>query len=451
MLFKNPNARHSAYDAALKPVMSIAQGRDSRNWLSHWSMLLPGSTPSWSMPGLAKKLAVGHITVKDESIRSPLASFKTLGAPIALLRLVQRRWPEKAFRPEDLLSGKHAEELKGFVVISATDGNHGRALAAAAQSIGCRCVIVLHAHVSTERETPIAELGAEIVRIAGNYDESVQEAARLAQVNGWQVVSDTSYDGYEDIPRDVMQGYGIIVDELLETAPKDGPCPFTHVFLQGGVGGLAAGIASHFWERYGNQRPTFIVVEPEQADCLLQSARNCQASRTQGSVDSVMAGLACGETSPLAWRFLQPTVDYFMTVPDADAEQAMRTLALGASGDVPIVSGESGAAGLAGLEALMSKPEWAKEVGLDATSRVLLINTEGATAPGVYQSLVGRPAEDVRNAQAQWLAREGISEVALMKSITELGEIGAIENGGVFRIALTDADKSGRDQLVGRQ
>jgi diaminopropionate ammonia-lyase family len=303
-----------------------------------------------------------------------------------------------------LLAGRHADRLKGFVVISATDGNHGRALAAAARSVGCRCLIVLHAHVSAEREAPIAALGAEIVRIAGNHDESVEEAARLAEANGWQVVSDTSYDGYEDIPRDVMQGYGIIVDELLETVPMGAPCPYTHVVLQGGVGGMAAGVVSHFWERYGAARPAFIVVEPEQADCLLQSARNGRASRATGSVDSVMAGLACGETSPLAWRFLQPSVDVFMTVSDDNAVSAMRVLATGDAGDVPVVSGESGAAGLAALTALASDAEGRRQAALDASSRVLLVNTEGATAPALFRTLTGQDADEVRSAQARWRA-----------------------------------------------
>jgi diaminopropionate ammonia-lyase family len=294
--------------------------------------------------------------------------------------------------------------LKDFVVISATDGNHGRALAAAARSMGCRCVVVLHAHVSAEREAPIAALGAEVVRVTGNYDESVQEAARLAEVNGWQVVSDTSYDGYEEIPRDVMQGYGIIVDELLETTPMGGPCPYTHVVLQGGVGGMAAGVVSHFWERYGAVRPTFIVVEPEQADCLLQSARRGRPSQATGSVDSVMAGLACGETSPLAWRFLQPSIDVFMTVSDDDAVDAMRALAKGDAGDMPVVSGESGAAGLAGLTVLAGDAEARRHAGLEATSRVLLLNTEGATAPALFQALTGLHADEVRSAQARWHA-----------------------------------------------
>ena len=402
MWFLNPRAGRRAFDASLKAILSIERGRESRRWLSHWDMLSPGATPLRPLPGLARRLGLGELRLKDESLRSPLGSFKALGAPIALLRLIRRRWPDLELQAADLLAARHAALLRDFVVISATDGNHGRALAAAARSVGCGCVIVLHAQVSAEREAPIAALGARIVRIAGNYDDSVGEAARLAAAHGWQVVSDTSYDGYEEIPRDVMQGYGIIADELLDGLPAGAPCPFSHVLLQGGVGGLAAGIASHFCERFGAARPRFIVVEPEQADCLLQSARNGRPSRATGSVDSVMAGLACGETSPLAWRFLARSVDLFMTVGDADAVRAMRSLATGDAGDIPVVAGESGAAGLAALALLADDAEGRQAAGLDARSKVLLINTEGATAPGVYQALTGRTAASVRDAQARW-------------------------------------------------
>jgi len=336
-------------------------------------------------------LGLGAISVKDESARSSLGSFKALGAPAALLRLVLGRIPGAV--PEEVLRGTYAATLKDYVVISATDGNHGRALAAAARSAGIGCVIVLHGQVSEEREAAIAALGAEIVRIAGNYDESVREAARLAAEHGWQVVSDTSYEGYEGIPRDVMQGYGVMVDELLD-GTGDAPCPYTHLIVQGGVGGLAAGVFSYFWERYGEQRPVFVVVEPEQADCLLQSAIAGVPRAASGTVDSVMAGLACGEVSPLAWRFLESSVDIFMTVTDAEAVAAMRALAQPSGGDIPILSGESGAAGFAALPAL----------GLAPTARVLLLNTEGATAPALYESLAGLAPADVLSAQAGWLA-----------------------------------------------
>lgn len=297
--------------------------------------------------------------------------------------------------PIALIGGQYAGFLKDFTVISATDGNHGRALAAAARTFGCRCVIVLHANVSAEREDAIAAHGAEIVRIAGNYDASVAEAARLAEANGWKVVSDTSYAGYQDIPRDVMQGYGTMVREWLAQAgaQPDAPGPFTHVFLQGGVGGLAAGVISYLWECFGANRPTFIVVEPVQADCLCQSALQGRPARATGSVDSVMAGLACGETSPLAWRFLRDSVDVFMTIEDGDAVQAMRLLAAGGPRDQPIVAGESGAAGLAGLVALRGQDALCAAVGLDASARVLVINTEGRLR---LQSMRGWSASRVR-------------------------------------------------------
>jgi diaminopropionate ammonia-lyase len=214
------------------------------------------------------------------------------------------------------------------------------------------------------------------------------------------VVSDTSYEGYEEIPRDVMQGYGTIVAEIAEQT--DGK-RFTHVFLQGGVGGLAAGVASYLWELYEESRPVFVVVEPQQADCLYQSALKGEAANATGSVDSVMAGLACGETSPLAWKFLRRCVDWFMTIEDAEAVAAMRVLAAGGERDTPIVSGESGAAGLAGLALLCRDRNLAGQVGLNAESHVLLINTEGDTAPAVYQELVAESAQSVRVRQARWL------------------------------------------------
>ncbi len=447
MFLVNPQARRGDYPAELRQVMSLQAGRAARQRLATWPLLSPHPTPAWSLPGLARALGLGGLTVKDESRRCRLASFKALGAPNALVALVQRLWPDQGWTDAALFAGEHAAALKDFTVISATDGNHGRALAAAAQSLGCRCVIVLHAQVSAEREQAIAAFGAEIVRIAGDYDASVVEAARLAQAHGWQVVSDTSYEGYEAVPRDVMQGYGVMADELLQHTPDGAPCPWTHVILQGGVGGLAAGVVAHFWERFGAQRPRFLVVEPEQADCLFQSARQGGPARATGSVDSVMAGLACGETSPLAWRFLEPAVDAFMTVPDDAAVAAMRQLATGAHGDIPLVAGESAVAGLAALQAMAAQPDWRAAAGLDTESRVLLISTEGATAPGVYAELVGQPAEAVEQAQQAWLAAQGIQGEALMRRLHDHAQIGAIEGGGVCRLALTDADRLGRDRL----
>ncbi|MFZ8891697.1 MAG: diaminopropionate ammonia-lyase, partial [Pseudomonadales bacterium] len=311
--FLNPRAQRGPYPEALAAVLSPAQGARYAAWLSGWPRVPDTPTPLLSLPAQAERLGLGALALKDEGRRSPLGSFKALGAPVALVAEVLRRHP--TWDGPSVLAGRYAGALAGFTVISATDGNHGRSLAAAAQDAGCRCVIVLHAEVSEEREAAIAALGAKIVRVSGNYDASVAEAARLADAEGWQVLSDTSYVGYEQIPGDVMQGYSRIAAEALAQAPEN----FSHVVLQGGVGGLAAGVVSEFWGRLGADRPTVLVVEPVQADCLLQSAREGRAASATGSVDSVMAGLACGEASPLAWRFLETSVDAFLTIEDGAA------------------------------------------------------------------------------------------------------------------------------------
>jgi diaminopropionate ammonia-lyase len=406
MFTSNKRVLYSPYPDQLKAILNIASAKQSRDWLSHWPQINMAGTPLWNLPGLAEQLGVAQVSLKDESTRSPLGSFKALGAPIALLRLIMRRWPEHELNARDLFEGRHRDLLGHFTVISATDGNHGKALAAAAQAIGCECVIVIHANVNEERERAIAAFGARIIRTSGNYDESVEEAARLATKNGWNVVSDTSYDGYEDVPRDVMQGYSIIAAEVVEQSNCSADqCAFTHVFVQGGVGGLAAGVVGYLWEFHQLKRPRFIVVEPEQADCLYQSAVAGRVTKATGSIDSIMAGLACGEASPLAWEVLQAGADHFMTVSDTDATKAMRMAAIGSDCDAPLVVGESGAAGLAGLMALLQQPAWKTEAGLDADSRVLLISTEGATAPSVYAECVGETAESVLARQNAWLKR----------------------------------------------
>jgi len=408
MLLVNARASRGPYPPELRAILSVANARESSAWLSGWAGIRRGPTPLYELPGLATTLGVARILLKDESVRSDVGSFKALGAPIALVRWIRRVNPAQRIEPHALLAGACEPLLRNFTVISATDGNHGKGLAAAARSIGCRCVIVLHANVSVEREQAIARYGATIIRIDGNYDDSVREASRLAEVNGWHVVSDTSYEGYEHVPRDVMQGYATIAAEIVAAMPAspDSAPPFTHVFLQAGVGGLAAGIVSYFWEIYGEHRPQVVIVEPREADCLYQSAIQGVAAKATGSVDSIMAGLACGETSPLAWRFLVDSADIFMTVNDDDAMRAMRVLAHGNESDVPIVAGESGAAGLAGLDVAMKNPDDARRAGLGRDARVLLINTEGATAPTVYRRLVGEPAEAVLSRQHAFLARQ---------------------------------------------
>jgi diaminopropionate ammonia-lyase len=222
--------------------------------------------------------------------------------------------------------------------------------------------------------------------------QAAQDAARL----GRYVVSDTSYPGYMEVPKDVMQGYAVMADEALRQLREagDGELP-THVFLQGGVGGLAAAVCAHFWEQLGERRPRFIVVEPDKAACLYESARAGKPVAVHGDLDTVMAGLACGEVSLLAWEVLHPGAQAFLTVDDEAALETVRLLASGTYGDAPIVAGESAVAGLTGCLAALADPAVRDVLGLDAGSRVLVFGSEGATDPELYQRIVGKSAAEV--------------------------------------------------------
>jgi diaminopropionate ammonia-lyase len=274
-------------------------------------------------------------------------------------------------------------------VCCATDGNHGRSVAWGAREAGLRCVIYIHEGVSEGRAQAIRGFGAEVRRVGGNYDDSVRIAAADAAREGWTVVSDTSWEGYQDIPRDVMQGYGVMVGEAIAQGGGGARTP-THVLVQGGVGGIAAATVAHLWERFGATRPRVVVVEPDKADCLTRSAEQGRVVHLSGDLDTIMAGLSCGEPSPLAWAVLDPGADAFMAIGDAAIAPAMRALAA-----LGVVGGESGVAGLAGLRIAATDRAMRAALGLDASSRVLLFGTEGATDPALYEELVGESAERV--------------------------------------------------------
>jgi diaminopropionate ammonia-lyase len=250
---------------------------------------------------------------------------------------------------------------------------------------GCRAVVFIHSGVGGDRRAAIAAYGAGVIRTKGDYDDSVRECAARSAREGWFVISDTSYAGYMDVPRDVMQGYTVLAEEAAEQLPQRP----THAFLQGGVGGLAAAVCARFWRRWGAARPRFVVVEPERADCLYQSARTGGLARASGDLETVMAGLSCGEASPLAWEVLGPGGDDFMTVADDAAIAAMRRLAQDG-----VVGGESGVAGLAGVAAAAR----AGALGLGPDSVVFVVGSEGDTDPELYVRLVGRTAAEVRSA-----------------------------------------------------
>ena len=386
----NPKVRSDAlYGARQKAVLNHAAFEQAQREIASWPGYAP--TPLVSLPGLASSAGIGALTYKDESGRFGLGSFKALGGAYAVLRQLQARLGNVS--SVELRTGRHRARTGAITVTCATDGNHGRTVAWGAQLFGCRCVIYIHETVSPGRADAIARYGAEVRRVPGTYDDAVRQAARDAAANGWIVVSDTSYPGYIDIPRDVMQGYTVMADEAL--AQWQGAPP-SHVFIQAGVGGLAAAVCGHLWETLGERRPRVVVVEPDRAACLFESAAQGRAANIHGALDTMMAGLACGETSILAWKILEEGASDFLTVADEAAAAGMRVLATGVGGDPRVVAGEFAVAGLAGLLCAVARPALARTLGLDTGSHVLLFGSEGDTDPALYEKIVGRKAAAVR-------------------------------------------------------
>jgi diaminopropionate ammonia-lyase len=386
---------HPDHDRPLDPVdaetLSVEAAREVERFLAHRPAHRP--TPLRALPGLARELGVAAIHLKDESSRLGLGSFKALGGSYAVIRIVLEEASRRLGRPVDIAE-LHAPEVRriaeAMTVGCATDGNHGRSVAAGAQMVGAKAAIFVHSGVSDERVAAIAQFGAQMIRIDGTYDDSVAEAERICRENGWIVVSDTSWPGYERIPGLVMQGYTAMLGEALRELPERP----THVFIQAGVGGLAAAVAGYFDLVYGADRPRFVVVEPDRAACVLESARAGRPVKVGHAEPTIMAMLECYEPSLVAWRILSRKADAFMTIGEEDAEDTMRRLARPEPGDPAVVAGESGGAGLAGLLKAMADEATRTALGLDAASRIFVINTEGATDKGRYESIVGtRPAD----------------------------------------------------------
>jgi diaminopropionate ammonia-lyase len=371
------------------PVLDTPGFVAARDAITSW----PGyaATPLVDLPGLARAVGVGTLRWKDEGGRFGLGSFKALGGAYAVARHLTRTLAARGITATDaeLATGRHAALTREITVACATDGNHGRSVAWGAKRFHCRAVIYIHKTVSEGRAAAIARFGAEVRRVPGTYDDAVRRAAEDAAAHNWTVVSDTSYPGYTEIPRDVMQGYRVMADEAF--AQWTGPAP-THLFVQGGVGGVAAAVAAQAALHFGDAVPRLIVVEPDRFDCLYRSAVAGTPTPSPPGPDTLMAGLACGEVSILAFNELLHHADAFMAVPDEAVAPAMRALARGQDGDPGVVAGESAVAGLIGLALARHDPAAAATLGLDASSRVLLFGTEGATDPELYRRLVGAPA-----------------------------------------------------------
>lgn len=340
---------------------------------------LPGYaiTPLVSAPRLARRLGVAAVHVKDESQRLGLPSFKILGASWATFRALAARVGIPAEEVGGLDGLRKLMDGSGVVLVAATDGNHGRAVARMAALLGLKAHILVPRDMAAARVDALRAEGAHVTVVDGTYDEAVTRSAALAG-DRHVVVSDTSWDGYVAVPGWVIDGYATIVAETLSVLAGSGNPPPTLVAVQIGVGAFAAAMVRGFVPLGAR----VVGVEPVQAACLLESVRAGRPVQLSGALDSIMAGLNCGTPSRIAWPVVRAGIEKFVAVSDDDAEEAMRALA-----DAGVVSGESGAAGLAGL--LVFGPQ----LDLRPDDQVLVVSTEGDTDPAAYRRIVGdRPA-----------------------------------------------------------
>jgi diaminopropionate ammonia-lyase len=359
----------------------------------HKSFPQYAQTPLVSLQALAAKLGVRAIYVKDESHRFNLNAFKVLGGSYAMARyiaaLIGVDISEMGY--QRLTSKELRDEIGQITFFTATDGNHGRGVAWAANKLGQKSVVYMPAGSSQIRLANIQAEGAQASIIDGNYDDAVRlAAAESAKVPKSVVVQDTAWQGYEEIPGWIMQGYGTMTAQAERQLKEYAAVP-THIFVQAGVGSLAGAVQGFYTAAYGDKCPSVTVVEPHAANCLFQSAKARDYRTVGGEMRTIMAGLACGEPNTISWELLKNFSSFFASCPDWVSAKGMRMLASPLRGDTQVVSGESGAVGMGLLASLTQNGDYMElrdMLGLNADSVVLLFSTEGDTDPQKYQDIV---------------------------------------------------------------
>ncbi|WP_215830973.1 diaminopropionate ammonia-lyase [Pelorhabdus rhamnosifermentans] len=383
----------------------LKQGQSSIEFLSksaidkarNFHKSLPGykETPLRSLDNLAKYLGVAKVCVKDESYRFGLNAFKVLGGSYAigcyLASLLNKDIGELPF---SVLTSPEVHRMLGDITFTtATDGNHGRGVAWTANKLQQKSVIYMPKGSAKSRLENIQSEGAKASITDVNYDEVVRLVAEDAKRHGWVMIQDTAWEGYEDIPTWIMQGYGTMAAEALEQMLISKGEPPTHIFIQAGVGSLAGAVQGYFASVLKEACPRVVIVESNQANCLFQSvqAGDGKPHFVTGELNTIMAGLACGEPNTISWEVLRDYSDMFISCPDIVAALGMRMLGNPLGNDSPIISGESGAVTL-GLFALLMQDEQLlavkQQLHLDENSRVLLFSTEGDTDPAQYRNIV---------------------------------------------------------------
>ncbi|MCD4743225.1 MAG: diaminopropionate ammonia-lyase [Desulfobacteraceae bacterium] len=353
---------------------------------------LPGyiPTPLVKLSFLAKSLGVEEISIKDESKRFDLNAFKVLGASYAMARALMKElnFDPKKFTFEEILL--HSKRVSHLTFVTATDGNHGRAVAWVASKFGCKAVVFMPKGTSKPRLHAIQDLGAKASILDCNYDEAVDFAEQEAGKNNWALIQDTSFPGYEEIPENIMQGYFTLVTEAMAQGEN---MHFTHVFVQAGVGSLSGAVLAHLCSLFGKSKPVFVLVEAAGAPCFYKSMEigDGKPHTVHGDLKTIMAGLACGKPCQIGWEILKVGTDAFITCSDEIAKKGMRILGNPMGDDIRIISGESGAVTLGLVYNLLHEKKnkyLRNNLKIDANSKILLFSTEGDTDPQHYRKIV---------------------------------------------------------------
>lgn len=358
----------------------------------HASFPMYRETPLHSLRALAKKLGIAGLYVKDESFRFGLNAFKALGGSYAvgchIAEVLGEDITDLSFAK--MVSDETRAKIGDITFVTATDGNHGRGVAWTAKQLRQKAVVYMPKGSRAERLQNIKKEGADAFITDMSYDDTVRFAKEQAEKNAWVLVQDTSFAGYCDVPRNIMKGYGTMALEAYRRIPVRP----THIFLQAGVGSMAGAVAEFFAAVYKNDRPVVVIAEPYEADCIFRTAQAADGKmhRASGNLDTMMAGLACGEVCDIAWNIIENCADFALVCGDDISAAGMRLLARPADGDPKIVSGESGAVTTGIAAALLSDDSYGeirRRIGLDENSVVLCFSTEGATDTENYERITG--------------------------------------------------------------
>lgn len=383
----NPAVTRDTAPAALFGKDQAARVRDYHKSFSSYK-----PTALKSLDSLAEVLGLEKFYVKDESSRFGLNAFKGLGGSYCIGRVLA----ERAGIPEDGLTFDRLQKadvkaaVKDVTFVTATDGNHGRGIAWTAKELGIGAVVYMPKGSAAQRLQNIRKLGAEAEITELNYDDTVRYAAQCEKEHGWVLVQDTAWEGYEKIPTWIMQGYTTLALEAVEQIGDEIP---THIFLQAGVGAMSGALAAFFADYYQEKKPVIVIVEPNKADCIYHTAvaNDGKLHMVDGDMDTIMAGLSCGEPCTIGWEMLRRYGDHFVSMPDYVAAKGMRILGNPAGDDERIISGESGAATSGFVAELMmneSLEELRKAIGIGPYSKVLCVSTEGDTDQENYRKIV---------------------------------------------------------------